>query len=370
MPDPANDQNREPLLRLVEQRGTIGPFASIRRWGTDGGGGCFSLVFEALDTRTGEPAILKAFHPMERSDPYRWACFQRECAILQRLSGEPDIVRCLGPHDEFVEVVQTAVGPWTIPFAYVPLERARSDVQQEILSGPIEPLRALDIFRVMARAVQRLHARNIAHRDIKPGNFLIAQRGDVKLSDFGTARDLRDGSPVLPRYDRWPGDTTYTSPEILAGLHSEAPELAFGADFYALGCTLFELFAGAPLAVHVFDAAFVGNISLLNVAPPRDRRRLFERLIPFISSTRRLPSVRQTGRRVPGSVSHRIDALYRGMSALDHRVRVHDFDFVFRQIDICALVLRNQAKYDAWRAERRRRRLVRETRQAARLVML
>lgn len=362
MPDPANDLNREPLLRLVEQKAQVDHFSGIRRLRTDGGGGWFSLVFEAEDTRTGETVILKMFHPMERSDPYRWACFQRESTLLNELMGQRDIVRCVSPLSEFTLTLNTTVGPWPIPFAYIALERADTDVEQEILAGAIKPLRALEIFRAMVRAVQRAHARRIAHRDIKPGNFLVRADREIRLSDFGTARDFSNTIAALPRYDSWPGDTLYTAPEILAGLQDQQPEIAFGGDMFSLGATLFELFTGAPLAVHVFDQQFVGDISALNAVVPTDRARVYEQLVPAIASSRSLPSVRQFGANVPGSIARRIDRLYQSLAALDFRRRTTDFTQVFRQIDICVLLLRNQAKYDAWRDAKRRAALQRANR--------
>lgn len=354
MPDPRNDPNRDHLLRLVEQRAQIDHFVNIRRLGADGGGGWFSLVFEATDKRTGEEVILKVYHPMERSDPYRWACFQRESTILHSLAGQQDIVQCISPQSEFIEHVQTPIGPWAIPFAYVVLQKAQSDVGQEILASPIHPRRSLHIFRAMARGIQRAHARRIAHRDIKPANFLTRCDGSVLLSDFGTARDLSQSS-ALPRYDAWPGDTLYTAPEILAGLHDQDPELAFGADFFALGATLFELFTRMPLAVHAYGQNYFATIWALNAADPKDRSRLLVKLLPTITATQHLPSVSQFGIAIPGSIAGRIDRLYQSLAAFDYRHRQHDFVQVFRQVDICVLTLDNQAKYDIWNSARKRR---------------
>jgi hypothetical protein len=81
-----------------------------------------------------------------------------------------------------------------------------------------------------------------------------------------------------------------------------------------------------------------------------------------------LPSIRQFGATIPGSIAHRIDHLYQAMAALDFRIRSMDFISIFRQIDICVLLLRNQAKYDAWRAAKRQRATARGARQNPRMV--
>ena len=83
------------------------------------------------------------------------------------------------------------------------------------------------------------HKRGIIHRDVKPGNFLIAANGQLKLSDFGLA------SVAAQRKITQPGKTAgtflYMAPEQIKG-----GEITGRTDLYALGCVLFEMLTGRP----------------------------------------------------------------------------------------------------------------------------
>ena len=95
-------------------------------------------------------------------------------------------------------------------------------------------------------AVQHLHSIGILHRDIKPENVLIASSGHVKLTDFGTAKDLKAASsqpadPITgkPRKDTFCGTAEYVSPEVL---QDEPADI--GADLWALGIMLHAMLVG------------------------------------------------------------------------------------------------------------------------------
>jgi serine/threonine protein kinase len=357
MPDPATDPNRDLLLQLVENRSNLGGrFNNIQRINPVGGGGWFSLVFSADDATTGASVVLKVFHPGERGDAYRWDCFQRESTIAHALSGEPDVLTCVCSMAEFFEDLPTPVGPFRVPFAYYASERAECDLETRILHASLTAEQSLVAFRAMCRSVQRIHSRHIAHRDLKPGNFLIKTGGAVKLADFGTARDFSIGTPLLARYDYAPGDTRYTAPEMLAGVHSSDPEVAFVADIYSLGACLFELFTGTVFSLQVFDPMFAIDLGHLTTIRPADRKLVFDDLVPHIADGHRLPGVQEFGgAHCPASIVSHVNALYRGMASLDYRERLVDYSRIFRQIDVCLLILRNQAKYDEWRKEKLKR---------------
>ena len=82
------------------------------------------------------------------------------------------------------------------------------------------------------------HEKRVIHRDIKPGNLMLARDGTVKLMDFGLARVMRELSLEKTQMR---GTPLYMSPEQIEGR-----DVDFRADLYSLGCTAFELFTGRP----------------------------------------------------------------------------------------------------------------------------
>lgn len=95
-----------------------------------------------------------------------------------------------------------------------------------------------DIALQGARALDAAHAAGIVHRDVKPGNLLLAPDGTLKITDFGIAQASGvDGAtgPVLL------GTAGYVSPEQVRGERATP-----ASDWYALGCVLYELLEGTP----------------------------------------------------------------------------------------------------------------------------
>ncbi len=110
-----SDPQREACLRIIEARTELDRrFKDIRRVGTSGGNGTFSLVMSALDISTGRRVALKFFRPDKLHDSYRWECFGREWKILEQLRGHPDIIGMVATYSHFVENMSSAVVSETI----------------------------------------------------------------------------------------------------------------------------------------------------------------------------------------------------------------------------------------------------------------
>jgi serine/threonine protein kinase len=355
-----NDTQREALTKLLEQRREVGGrFRDLKRLDS-GTSGTFSALLSADDDQTQQRVALKFLLPLF-SGTYRDDSFEREAVLLQEFQGHPDIIQLVAPRADFTEKLTTESGlEIPVVFSYYALELAKTDVGSLIANGEADPDQLLVNFRAMCRAVQRLHAKSIAHRDLKPPNFLVMPDRTIRLSDLGTARRLDGTSPSLGIYTGPPGDMRYSAPEMLAALHDDVPGIAFSSDFFALGTILFEMFSGTILGSRIYDGHFVADLmqAMLNVKQGQ-RRSIFDQLITPIADARQIPSVSSFGARVPSCLCNLIDDLVRRLAALDYRKRLCDFARIFNRLNSCLLILRNEDKYTRWAAERRRRRELR-----------
>jgi serine/threonine protein kinase len=362
---------REVHIQLVEGRGNLeGRFTAIRRLGLNGGNGHFSLVFIADDNVTQQEAVLKVFNPERRTptEAYRWGCFERESRVLARLVGEKDIVQLISGQAEFVESVSTSIPglSYDIRFTYYAMEKADSDVAAAILDQIWGPADCLKAFHCMVRSVQRVHALRLAHCDLKPDNFLITNSG-IKLSDFGCARFL-DGTdpPLLNAYDFPRGDFRYSSPELFACLHDVKPEIAFRADIFALGAILFEMFTGVILGIQLFGPGMLTDLTVHMGPIVRGQRiDIYHQIVGDIARAHPLPDISSLNPLVKPAIRDQVDRLYKSMCAIDYSNRNCHFPSIFRQIDTCLLILKNEASYQRWQAERQRRRAIRLTRKGS-----
>jgi serine/threonine protein kinase len=124
------------------------------------------------------------------------------------------------------------------PFVVMELVASRS-LAELTRNGGLPPQQVATIGAAVAAALQAAHAAGITHRDVKPGNVLVAHDGQIKLTDFGIARN--------------PADQTLTATGLMLGSPAYiAPEIASGgpvnpaSDLWGLGATLFAAVEGRP----------------------------------------------------------------------------------------------------------------------------
>lgn len=117
----------------------------------------------------------------------------------------------------------------------------------------------------MVEALATVHAARIIHRDIKCENFLLTRELEVKLIDFGTARDMShpEVKPMLigPQYEHHVGTPNFMSPEAVHGKANDRR-----SDLWSLGCSIYQLIVGAPpfnAATPFFGAAKGGGRAAL-----------------------------------------------------------------------------------------------------------
>jgi serine/threonine protein kinase len=342
---------------MIEAMPDVGGFTKARRLGTDGGAGAFSLMLTATSSRHGDRVALKVFNPESRGDIYRVESFLREAELLRDLADSRFLIEAVSPVIDVTEVLYAKTGvAMPVLFSFYAMQLAVGSVQGLIAQGPTDPLATIERFRQMCRCVQYLHRRDACHRDIKPENFLILRDGSTRVADLGTARRLSEPS-LSARYTGPPGDRRYAPPEQFCGLLDEDPRVGVLGDFFALGAVLFELLTGQSLAGFIYDNAFLGDLMRHFAAvPATNRRGVLDGVIGAISDARPLPSLLSVGSIAPPSVRGRLDALYQELAAIDYRARNVDFASIFRQLDICRVILANERAYQTWLARKRARR--------------
>jgi serine/threonine-protein kinase len=89
----------------------------------------------------------------------------------------------------------------------------------------------------LARGLEEVHAQDVVHRDLKPGNILLSRRGEVKIADFGIALEARNTS--LTEFGQALGTRAYMSPEQIRGERADSR-----SDIFAFGVVLYEMVTG------------------------------------------------------------------------------------------------------------------------------
>jgi len=128
--------------------------------------------------------------------------------------------------------------------AYLIMELVNGEPLSAILAraGRLSPDATLDIIGQAARALDTAHQADIVHRDIKPGNLLVAAGGTTKITDFGIATAVRAAQAShLTETGMVMGTAMYVSPEQATG----AP-VTSSSDIYSLGVVAYECLAGRP----------------------------------------------------------------------------------------------------------------------------
>jgi eukaryotic-like serine/threonine-protein kinase len=129
--------------------------------------------------------------------------------------------------------------------------------------GPLPVERVAEIGAQVAAALEAAHVAGIVHRDVKPGNVMVAERGTAKLADFGIAS--LQGDPQLTSTGLVIGSPAYMAPEQARGEESGPP-----ADFWALGATMFYAVEGEP----PFDrGTSIATLAAVVNDPPRAPQR-------------------------------------------------------------------------------------------------
>jgi serine/threonine protein kinase len=159
---------------------------------------------------------------------------------LQRFRREAQAVASLD-HPNILPIYEVSESEDGLPFFSMKFATGGS-LQNAALSLRTEPRKCVQLMAKVAHAVEYAHNRGVLHRDLKPGNILIDDRGEPLVSDFGLAK-LLDGNNDLTRSLTTFGTAGFIAPEQAGGT---AADFTPAADVYSLGAVLFNVLAGRP----------------------------------------------------------------------------------------------------------------------------
>jgi serine/threonine protein kinase len=220
------------------------------------GSGAMGVVYRGINESTQRTAAIKVISGeiSQRSNMYER--FKREAEILQQFR-HPNIVRFL------------AVGRYQ-GTSYFAMEYVPGQTLDQMLAkrGPLPWREVVDLGIQLCDALHYAHEHGVVHRDLKPSNLMISSKGQLKLTDFGIAKDL--DATALTATGRTLGTAAYMAPEQIRG----TPAVSHKTDLYALGVVLYQMLTG--------QTAFAGSSAVvlmhmhLNEPPPRPSGKVAE----------------------------------------------------------------------------------------------
>ncbi len=226
---------------------TIGPFYIEQELGS----GAMGSVYLARYTETDRLVALKIIAFGLLGSDTAVARFEREAVILKQLH-HPNIVR------------RFATGKYRgTPF--FAMEYVEGDSIDRIIArrDRFTWQEIVTIGKQLCSALQHAHDKGIIHRDIKPSNLMLTESGQIKLTDFGIAKDI--DVTALTGANNTIGTAAYMSPEQCKG----EKNLTGKSDLYSVGVVFFELLTGhKPFAAESSVEMFLKHV---NEPAPRVR---------------------------------------------------------------------------------------------------
>lgn len=189
------------------------------------GSGGMGSVFLADQINLGKEVAVKVLDEKWAQQPEHVEGFLREARLAAKIEDE---------HVVQIYDVGTEAG-----IHYIVMQLARGEsLRDRLRRGPLEIDEAMNYIEGMARGLNAAHVLNIVHRDIKPGNILIGESGEIKILDFGLAR-LEDKENDKTR-GQFMGSVAYMAPEQSEYMPTELP-----TDIYSLGITAYHCLTGS-----------------------------------------------------------------------------------------------------------------------------
>ena len=225
----------------------IGPYSVLSEIGSGG----MAVVYKAEQAALGRSVAIKELRGELATDPSLITRFEREARCVASLA-----------HQNIVHIYDFLKRGNSM---YIVMEFVEGIDLYGLLSRVerLPPDIAAIIALQAARALEYAHFRNVVHRDFKPSNLMITKQGEVKLMDFGIARDDTVGDLTLPGTAL--GTPAYMSPEQVMG-----EKVDFRSDIFSFGIVLYQMLTGRKPFVE--NSTHSVMQSILSEPPPPVRK--------------------------------------------------------------------------------------------------
>ena len=216
----SNSDNKEHLQALIGDDYQL-------QWIIGHGG--MSTVWLADDVRGDREVAIKVLRPEFSDNTEFLSRFRNEAQSAESINSENVVATY--DYRELEDNGRT--------FCFMALEYVRGESLADLLAreGALPETLALDVMEQAAHGLAMIHRMGLVHRDIKPGNLMITQNGQVKITDFGIAKAA--AAVPLTRTGMVVGTAQYVSPEQAQGL-----DVTPASDVYSLGVVGYEMLAG------------------------------------------------------------------------------------------------------------------------------
>jgi TolB-like protein/tRNA A-37 threonylcarbamoyl transferase component Bud32/Tfp pilus assembly protein PilF len=227
--DKATDANSAPqnqkAVRAAELLGELGDYELLEEIGRGGQG----VVFRARQKSLNRTVALKVISLGQWASKAHLKRFRREAEAAASLE-----------HPGIVPIHEVGERDGSCYFSMKFVEGGQLD--EVVRRTPMSIREAAELIARVARTVHYAHEHGILHRDIKPGNILLDQKGEPHLTDFGLAR-LVESESTVTRTMEVLGTPSYMAPEQAVGSNSVVSSVT---DVYGLGAVFYQLLTGQP----------------------------------------------------------------------------------------------------------------------------
>lgn len=267
--------------------------------------GGMATVYRAIDTRLTRTVAVKVMHIGLGDDAEFARKFDREARAAAKLS-HPNVVSVF-------DQGQDREGANSRP--YIVMEYVEGETLRDVLNreAPMPPSRALEIMEPVLAALAAAHNAGLVHRDVKPENVLISDRGQIKVADFGLAKAVSSQTNTATQ-GLLIGTVSYLPPELVMSGQADAR-----SDVYSAGVVLFELLTSRK--PHTGDTPIqIAYAHVHRDVPPPSIRLTAGKIPPYVDALVTRATARNANLRQPDAkvflaqVRRARNALQRGLA--------------------------------------------------------